>query len=237
MLTVDFGQFTVSAGNRLLDLGCGDGRHAFAAYKAGSDVVAADLDDAAVKHVRDFFLAIAEAGEAPEAASALAIRADGTALPFPDGSFDRVILAEVLEHVPGDRAVLAEAVRVLEPGGLVAITVPRWWPEKVCWALSDAYHEVEGGHVRIYRRRALLRLIAAAGLVPVATHHAHALHSPYWWLHCAFGEEHPVARKYHEFLCWDILRGPRPVRFAERVLDPVLGKSLVVYARKPAAGR
>lgn len=227
MLTVDFARFPVGPGQRVLDLGCGDGRHAYAAWRLGAGVVALDQAAAEVKHVRD---RLDELG----ARNAVALRGDGLALPFPDGCFDRVIAAEVLEHVPDDRGMLAEAVRVLKPGGLLAVTVPRWWPERVCWALSRAYHEVEGGHVRIYRRRALRSLLTSAGLTPLRGHHAHALHSPLWWLRCLTpGRENFAARKYHDFLCWDIRRGPRPVRLAERALNPVLGKSFVVYARKP----
>ncbi|MEV7420910.1 hypothetical protein AB0O40_37385, partial [Streptomyces sp. NPDC089919] len=37
------------------------------------------------------------------------------------------------------------------------ITVPRYGPEKICWALSDAYHEVEGGHIRMARTPRLKR--------------------------------------------------------------------------------
>ena len=39
---------------------------------------------------------------------------------------------------------------MLRPGGTIAVTVPRWLPEMVCWKLSDEYHDVEGGHIRIY---------------------------------------------------------------------------------------
>jgi SAM-dependent methyltransferase len=232
MLTVDYLRFPVRPGNRVLDLGCGDGRHAYEAYKRGADLVAADLDDTALKYVRDMFANIAEAGEAPAAASALAVRADALALPFPDGSFDRVIVAETLEHIHADRAVLAEASRVLAPGGLLVATVPRWWPERICWLLSASYHEVEGGHIRIYRRRELLGRLAEAGLEPVDVHHAHALHSPYWWLKCALGDGR-LPQLYHRFLVWDIMRNPRWVRLLEHTLNPLLGKSLVVYARKP----
>ncbi|WP_410654888.1 class I SAM-dependent methyltransferase [Amycolatopsis sp. lyj-112] len=235
MLTVDFDRFPVGPGDRVLDLGCGDGRHAYEAYKRGADVVAADLDDTALKHVRDMFSTIADAGEAPISTSALAVRADALRLPFPDKAFNRVIVAETLEHIHSDRAVLAEVSRVLSPGGLAVATVPRWWPERICWLLSDAYHEVEGGHIRIYRRHELLDRMASAGLRTIGSHHAHALHSPYWWLKCAVGPDtgHRLCELYHRFLVWDIMRSPRPVRFAERVLNPLLGKSLVVYARKP----
>ena len=127
-------------------------------------------------------------------------------------------------------------VRVLKPGGRIAVTVPRYGPEKVCWALSDAYHEVEGGHIRIYRADELLARMREAGLRPYGTHHAHALHSPYWWLKCAFGVDNdqvlPV-KAYHQLLVWDIMKRPRLMQWAERALNPVLGKSLVVYLHKP----
>ncbi|ALG12402.1 class I SAM-dependent methyltransferase [Kibdelosporangium phytohabitans] len=234
MLTVHFGRLRIRTGDRVLDLGCGGGRHAFEAAKHGADVIALDLAGADLKDVRDMFAAMAEVGESSGATAA--VRASGLALPFPDASFDHVIAAEILEHVPDDVTMITEAARVLKPGGLVAVTVPRWWPERVCWALSDAYHQVEGGHVRIYRRRQLMRRLRDAGLEPVFTHHAHALHSPYWWLKCAVGpeEETALVRLYHRFLLWEIIKRPRSVRVVERALNPLLGKSFVVYARKTA---
>jgi hypothetical protein len=127
-------------------------------------------------------------------------------------------------------------VRVLKPGGRIAITVPRYGPEKVCWALSDAYHEVEGGHIRIYKADELLTKIREAGLKPYGTHHAHALHSPYWWLKCAFGVDNDKAlpvRAYHKLLVWDIMKKPLATRVAEQALNPLIGKSFVAYATKP----
>src|SRR5262249_46140240 len=61
---------------------------------------------------------------------------------------------------------------------------------------------------------------------------------PYWWLKCAVGvgdDDHPLARAYHRMLVWDIMKHPAPTRLAERALNPLIGKSLVLYARKPAA--
>jgi SAM-dependent methyltransferase len=208
---------------------------------ASGAVVALDLNAKDLADVSAMFAAMAAAepaeGGAPAGALALAVRGDAYHLPFPDGAFDVVIASEILEHIPDDRAAMAEAMRVLRPGGRLVVTVPRYWPERVCWALSDAYHQVEGGHVRIYRRRQLSARLRSAGAIERGSHHAHALHSPYWWLKCAFGTDNEQAlpvRLWHKMLVHDIMRGPWWTRRTERLLNPVLGKSLVLYLEKPA---
>ena len=236
MLTVDFARLRINPGDRVLDLGCGAGRHAFECYRRGAHVVAMDLNMSDVADVGAMFTAMRGAGEARTGGAAVPVQATAHRLPFPDGAFDVVIAAEILEHIPDDRSAIAEAVRVLRPGGALAVTVPRWWPERICWALSDAYHQVEGGHVRIYRHRQLLSRLRAASVVPVGTHYAHALHSPYWWLRCLFGmdkEDAFLPRLYHRLLVYDIMRRPWWTRVAERLLNPLVGKSLVIYLGKP----
>ena len=84
------------------------------------------------------------------------------------------------------------------------------------------------------------RKMRGAGLRPRGAHHAHALHSPYWWLKCAVGipnDDHPLVKPYNKLLVWDIAKKPFITRWTERILNPVLGKSLVVYANKPILGR
>jgi SAM-dependent methyltransferase len=236
LLTVDYDLLDLCPGMTVLDLGCGEGRHAFEAYRRGAHVVAVDWGVSEVDTTKRWLGAIAEAGEAPAGARYEVVRGDLLHLPFPDASVDRVIASEVLEHIPDDAAALAEIARVLKPGGRVAVTVPRYGPERICWALSDAYHANEGGHVRIYRGDVLRDRLSAAGLVPGAQHHAHALHAPFWWLKCAVGVDRDAAvvRAYHRLLVWDLTKRPLLTRAAEKVLDPLFGKSLVVYADKPA---
>jgi SAM-dependent methyltransferase len=240
VLTVDYDRLGVEPGDTLLDLGCGFGRHAFAAARRGAAVVALDAGPDEVAGVRDTFGAMVDAGELDSAtARAGAVQGDALHLPFPDGTFDRVIASEVLEHIPDDVAAMTELARVLRPGGTMAVTVPRCGPEVVNWVLSDEYHDVPGGHVRIYRRSTLRARLASTGLVPVGSHHAHGLHSPYWWLRCLVGptnDSNPAVATYHKVLVWDIVKGPRTTRVADRVLSPLIGKSLVVYLRKPPIG-
>ena len=218
-------------GERVLDLGCVGGRHAYGAAAKGGIVTALDLNLADLKDVRDLLT---------EMGSGHAVNANALNLPFPDAAFDRVIASEVMEHIPDDAGAAAELARVLQPGGTIAVTVPSFLPERICWALSEEYHApiAEGGHVRIYTEARLRRVLRGAGLKPGAAHHAHALHSPYWWLKCAVGvndAEHRLVQAWHKVLVWDIVERPLVTRAAERLLSPVLGKSLIVYAKKVAA--
>jgi SAM-dependent methyltransferase len=239
MLTVDFDRLGLGRGDRVLDMGCGAGRHAFEMYRRGGDVIAFDQDGDELAAVLDLFGAMRDAGEVPDGAEADIKQGDALSLPFADGEFDRIVAAEVLEHIPEDTTAIAEVARVLRPGGTLAVTVPRWLPEKVCWALSREYHEVEGGHVRIYTGDELVGKLRDAGLVLEGSDHVHGLHSPYWWIKCAVGvtkDRHPLVRAYHRLLVWDIMRRPRATRLAELALNPLIGKSLVVYLRKPDVG-
>lgn len=237
MLTVDFSRLDVRSGHRVLDLGCGAGRHAFESLRRGAIVTAFDYDPAELKDVNNLFSAMEIEGEVGAGGSGAVANGDAVALPFPDATFDRIIAAEVLEHIPDDEGAIAELARVLKPGGTIAVTVPAWLPERICWALNDEYHApfVAGGHLRIYTEAGLRSSLRATGLRPGGAHHAHALHSPYWWIKCAVGvtnDTHPMVEAYHRLLAWDITDAPLVTRAADVLLNPVIGKSLVVYARK-----
>lgn len=237
MLTVDYDKLGLQAGDLLLDMGAGNGRHAFEALKRGARVVAFDHLVADLIEARNLMGAMQAEGEAPVGGLGTGVNGDGVTLPFADDTFDCIIAAEVLEHVPDDIAAMDELARVLKPGGRLAATIPAWLPERICWALSEEYHApfVAFGHVRIYTEPELRRKLRAAGLEPGHSHHAHALHSPYWWIRCAVGpqnDDHPLVRAYHKLLVWDMVDNPWVTRLAEKALQPVLGKSLILYADK-----
>ena len=240
MLTVRYEDLGLRRDDLFLDLGAGFGRHAFEAARRGARVVALDYAADELHSVRATFAAMAEAGEINADRLVGTLRGDATRLPFADATFDRVVVSEVLEHIQNDVGAIDEITRVLRPGGTLGVTVPTWFPEKVNWMLSDEYHAPKsaGGHVRIYTATELKAKLRSAGLSVVGQHHAHALHSPYWWLKCAVGpgnNDHRAVASYRKFLEWDIVKAPAGVRLLDRALNPVLGKSYVVYARKEAA--
>jgi SAM-dependent methyltransferase len=240
MLTVDYDRLGLQAGERLLDMGAGGGRHAFECLRRGAHVTAFDLNAADLKDAMAVMGGMMEAGEMLPGTHPGACNGSALDLPFADGSFERIIASEVLEHIGDDRRAISELTRVLAPGGVLAVTVPRWFPELVNWALDDEYHApaAVGGHVRIYRESALRSRLEAAGLEVFDRHHAHGLHAPYWWLKCALGvnrsADHPLVKRYHDLLVTEMTTNPVPLRLVERVLQPTIGKSLILYARKPA---
>ncbi|HEX2894496.1 MAG TPA: methyltransferase domain-containing protein [Marmoricola sp.] len=249
MLTVDFERLGLRPGDRVIDMGCGAGRHAFEMYRRGADVVAFDQDADELANVLELFGAMKEAGEVPEGAQADIKEGDALALPFADGEFDRVVASEVLEHIHDDVTAIKELIRVLRPGGTMAITVPRWLPEVVNWRLSPDYHNARGGHIRIYTDHELVDKVTKGGrpndgtpgdaMIFEGKDHTHGLHTPYWWLKCVVGVDndgHPLVKAYHQVLVWDIMKTPRLstlTGLAEKALNPVLGKSMVLYFRKP----
>ncbi len=248
MLTVDFDRLGLQPGDRVLDMGAGAGRHSFEMYRRGADVIAFDMDVEELEGVRNLFAAMKDAGEVPEGAEADVKQGDALSLPFADGEFDRIVAAEVLEHIPADVEAIKELVRVLRPGGTLAVSVPRWLPEVINWKLSDDYHNADGGHIRIYTDHELIDKVTKAGrpndgtpgdaMVFEGKDYAHGLHSPYWWIKCAVGVEndnHPLAKAYHRVLVWEIMKQPRLLQLAGKVLDPMIGKSMVLYFRKPEA--
>jgi hypothetical protein len=115
------------------------------------------------------------------------------------------------------------------------ISVPRFWPERICWALSSEYTRSKNGHIRIYQKNRLITLLEKGGVERRALHYAHSLHTPYWWLKCLLGpnrKDSVLVNLYHRFLSWEIMKKPKLVSWMDRLMNPILGKSLVVYFRK-----
>ncbi|MGI8751481.1 MAG: class I SAM-dependent methyltransferase [Acidimicrobiales bacterium] len=107
------------SGDRVLDLGSGRGESSAELLRRGACPIAVDYSADAVR-----VTARTLATKAP------VLRADGTRLPFASGSFDRVLLGDVIEHLPWALAVeaLGEVQRVLAPGGRALIhTSPNTW--------------------------------------------------------------------------------------------------------------
>lgn len=233
MLTINYKILDFANDDVVLDVGCGEGRHIIHAclehdiIGIGVDLSAQDLKTASERFApfnthnlqSQFFLQ----------------QTDAARLPFADNSFDKIICSEVLEHIENYVDVLLEIKRVLKPEGVLAISVPRSWPEKICWRLSTAYHQVEGGHIRIFNAAELRTEIESIGFTFTHRYWAHALHSPFWWLKCLWWNSQDnsrIVKMYHRLLVWDLMQKPWITQTLEKILNPVLGKSVAMHFRK-----
>ncbi len=235
MLTVDLDRLGLGAGDRLLDAGCGGGRHCFGALSRGASVVGLDLDPDG--------LAIARAGirerceQDPNGLHGGVLQGDVFHLPFADGAFDRVICSEVMEHVHDYAAAVRELARVLRPGGTMGITIPTATTEHLYLWLTRRYFESPGGHIRIFRPRDLARAMARAGLRVHDVSFAHSLHSPYWAARAAIAldDETPApTRALRRLLLHASVS--RTWTWVEKRLDWVWPKSVVLYGTRIAQG-
>ena len=234
MNTIKYRKLKLETDQLLLDMGCGEGRHSIGALlETPANVIGLDLSfqdlNTAKSRLKDFDLS----GHNTFCTFGVGNIEN---IPIENASLDAVICSEVLEHVDCPKESIQELVRVLKPGGIMALSVPRYLPELICWKLSKEYSKTPGGHVRIFKHSQLRDLAVNNGLQYQSFHWAHGLHSPYWWLQCLFWntrETSYLVKLYHKLLVWDLMKKPLLTRLLEMILQPFIGKSLVMYFRKP----
>jgi 2-polyprenyl-3-methyl-5-hydroxy-6-metoxy-1,4-benzoquinol methylase len=143
----------VGPGDKVLDLGCGDGAFAVAIAQAGATVTMADVAREAVRRAR---------ARLPEAAAV--VLEEGAPLPFGEDAFDVVWAGETLEHVADVAGLLAEVRRVLRWGGTLVATTP--WHARLV-AGTDRHFDPRADHLRFFSARTLREVVADAGFADV----------------------------------------------------------------------
>jgi ubiquinone/menaquinone biosynthesis C-methylase UbiE len=150
-LRAAFARANVRAGDRVLDLGCGDGALAGVLADAAStsgSVIGVDVAEAALRRAR---------ARHPQLTFTLA-PIEG-ALPFDDGSFDVVWSSEVIEHVADTARWLSELRRVLVPRGQLLLTTPSHGRLRLAIGGIERYSEPLGDHLHLYTARSLRELL------------------------------------------------------------------------------
>lgn len=234
MLTIDYNLLEIRDGEQVLDVGCGEGRHSWEAYKHNNcSIYSLDIQEANLIKTRHVLRLMDE--QEGHNGRWLMIRGDAVRLPFKDASFDRVICSEVLEHLVDDEQGIRELVRVLKDGGILAISVPTHLTEAIYWRISWDYYHSPGGHIRKYKASKLFKLLRQNNLHIFAIRRKHALHSIYWLLRCIFGlknEKALLTSLYYKFLVWDLTTNHRAMRLLEGLFNRFFPKSIVIYTHK-----
>ena len=233
MLTFSLDKISLKPHSKILDVGCGEGRHIFGSLQEYKDVYCVGLDQDIpslnkCKEGLDFFKEL-------NTRSTVFMQGSVYKLPFEENSFDLVICSEVLEHLDDYHAAIDEIYRVLKPGGKFLPSVPSFWPEKICWTLSSGYQRMPGGHVRIFKKRQVINEIIDQGFQYDHAERFHGLHSAYWWLRCLFWKNQDsnyLVKIYKKFLEFQILQNPIWLNNFEKIINPIFGKSIAFYFEK-----
>jgi ubiquinone/menaquinone biosynthesis C-methylase UbiE len=156
----------VAAGERVLDVGCGEGWFAVELARAGARVMGIDVAEEPLRRARE-----RGAGLRPELDLRL-VDADGP-WPLDDASVDAVWAGETIEHIADTGGWLSQARRVLRPGGRLLLSTPAHGRLTVLWlALSprafEAHFDPRADHLRFYTRSGLTRLLSEFGFQEVS---------------------------------------------------------------------
>ena len=232
---VDLGRLRLSSGERVADVGCGDGSLAVALADRGLDVIGVEPSP----ELREAFERSARGLSLQRRCAVV----DGTVerLPFPDGALQAVLMTEVLEHVPDPHRAVAELYRAIAPGGVLCLAVPTARSEWLFSKLHPRYVE-NATHLHRFRRADLQRLLTAVGFRVEHIEGRNFVPSVIWFFHALARSSSDHAGRIHEHLWIDTWVG-RLFAALERVGlarptvalgNRVFPKSWYVYAVKPA---
>lgn len=153
-----------------LDIGCGGGQKSILLRGGTSKLIVTDISANAVKKTLK--------KSRKENISFEGVQCNGELLPFKDNTFDYIISNDVIEHVPGDRSLLAEAGRVIKATGIITIEIPNIYDLRTFF-LDFVFVVTRGllfkilrlspigtfrGHIHLYTYRSFSELATFSGL-------------------------------------------------------------------------
>lgn len=237
-----FTGFPISTGDVVLDVGCGGGGAVDWAARRGAHVVFTDIVAGKVE-------ALLQRLQGSPAASVRGYVCDAAPLPLANGEASRITCMEVLEHVPQPKALLAELVRVGQPGALYLLSVPDARAEHIQKGYAPAAYFETPNHIHIFERDEFAALVEGAGLII----ERHTTYGFYWTLWTMFywvwaksnnvdttGESFDIVHPPYPPLLddwarvWNALIEMPESAQLKAALDDLLPKSQVIVARKPA---
>lgn len=230
---IDLNRLGISAGQRVLDLGCARGEQTIALAQQGLRVTGADTDAALLEVLK-------------ENAAAAGVQCETVRIDVRDGlpehgTFDAVVCTEVLEHIPDYRVGMSEIVAALKPGGRACISVPTARTELIFHRLHPQYVH-DSTHVNVFTRRLLIEELQRAGLIIDHVEGRNFEWTVFWLLHGAAHTrfDHTGTPVENERLTTKWWRGRHVLQrlHTERAViaagNRLLPKSVYVYGHKAA---
>ncbi len=223
--------FPVHPEDVVVDVGCGDGGVVNFCARMGAHVILADIDAARIDE------AVRRLATSP-ARKVEAHVTDAHPLPLTDASASRIICMEVLEHVEDPTVLMAELVRVGQPGALYLITVPGEVQERIQKHLAPPQYFERPNHVRIFDAESFGALVEQAGLT-IERRFVYSFYWAMWWTlfwQCSTpletAAQHPMLAAWSK--AWELVLKGRDGLQIQGLLNELMPKNQVIVARKPA---
>jgi len=236
-----FKDFSISAEDSVLDVGCGAGGATLFCANRGAHVV---FTDVVAETIESLKIRVAQT----PARKSEGIVSNSLPLPVANASMSRVIAMEVLEHVEEPAAFMSELVRVGKPGALYLLAVPDPVGEKIQKEIAPISHFEQPNHIHIFEREAFANLVTGSGL-EILRRDAYGFYWSIWML--LFWTSAKSEGTEFDGASLDFVKPPYPailndwarlwrqvIQMPEsaamkQALDQLLPKSQVIIARKP----
>ncbi|PRC93961.1 class I SAM-dependent methyltransferase [Solimicrobium silvestre] len=229
--------FPIASNDVVLDVGCGDGAATLFAARCGAEVI---FSDSNAEKIAKLSLIV----KSVPARKWQALVCETDPLPLPDGRASRIIAMEMLEHVDDPAQVLAELVRVGQPGALYLLTVPDPVGEHVQQQIAPAVHFQKPNHIHIFERDHFAAMISNAGL-KIENRQSSGFYWTMWM--CLYWASAPqqqdatldqIKQPYPPLLnewanTWHQLMLTPDGNKVKEKLDSFMPKSQIIIARKP----
>lgn len=235
-----FRGFAISPDDVVVDVGCGLGGNSLFCANQGAYVIFTDPD-------ADKVHALQSRMENSSARGWDGHVSDSSPLPIADNTATRVILSEVLEHVEHPAKLMAEVVRIAQPGALFFLSVPDAEGERLQKKVAPDAHFKAPNHIHIFERIQFTELVQNAGLT-ILHHELYGFYwsiwmTLYWATASTSGENakeathenleppfHPLLEDWSKV--WQhVIRLPEGNQIRQ-ALDQILPKNQIIIARK-----
>jgi SAM-dependent methyltransferase len=222
--------FKIEPADIVADIGCGEGGNALFCAAFAASVILADVDAGALARASATLVAH------PAKPVFAAHLTDGDSLPIDNGTASKIICTEVLEHVADPARMMAELVRIGQPGALYLLACPTPVSEAIFKRIAHPSYFEPPNHIRTISEQAFTGYVQDAGLVIEHRHSAGFYHFMWWsffWACPALGGDfrHPLLDSWAR--TWALLFEQPQGRLIKNVLDDMLPKSQIIIARKP----
>jgi SAM-dependent methyltransferase len=221
--------FDIKAEHTVADIGCGNAPFTHFCAMRGAEIYFADIAAENVASVERSLKGTPARGLHP-------IVSDCNPIPIPDGTADRIVCMEVLEHVEDPDAFMTELFRIGKPGAVYLLTVPDGQSERIQQSLAPDIYFQKPNHIRIFDRDAFGSLVERSGLTIIHRSQYGFFWALWWYMFWACEQDlgddwHPVLAQWTH--TWADLLGLKQGPRIKQVLDAHLGKSQAIIAVRP----